>query len=208
MRHSALLLSAGALLLSGAAAGYYGARATSEGSARVALLPATGLPGRLPPSTPRDERAGSGARGLDDAVNGLPPALPLAWSELLEPGASLAPSAKIRALAGQRVRLVGFMAEMELPIPGAFYLVPEPVECDEAGGGTADLMPTSVLVLSESARGQVVPHVPGALDVTGVLEVGNQPGPGGRMSALRLRLDHGSASADRAPGASPSDISG
>jgi len=141
-------------------------------------------------------------------VNGLPPAPPLAWSDLLEPGASLAPSAKTRALAGQRVRLVGFMAEMELPIPGAFYLVPRPVECDEAGGGTADLMPTSVLVLSESARGQVVPHVSGALDVTGVLEVGNLPGPDGRTSALRLRLDHGSASADHAPAASPSDISG
>jgi hypothetical protein len=191
MKHSALMVCAGALLIGGAAGGYCGVRAMG-GDAAPAV---------------EASRDAAGAKAVDPSAleesAGLSPAEPLAWSELLEPGAAFVPSAKTRALAGQRVRLVGFMAEMELPIPGAFYLVPQPVECDEAGGGTADLMPTSVLVISESARGQVVPHVPGALDVTGVLEVGNLPGPDGRMSAFRLRLDRGAASTPAVPDGTP-----
>jgi len=198
MKRSALMVCAGALLIGGAAGAYFGARAMPDGARRVAEV----------------SHDAAGAKAVDPSAfeesAGLSPAEPLAWSELLEPGAAFVLSAKTKALAGRRVRLVGFMAEMELPIPGAFYLVPQPVECDEAGGGTADLMPTSVLVISESARGQVVPHVPGALEVTGVLEVGNLPGPDGRMSAFRLRLDRGAASARTAPEGTPrpSNISG
>lgn len=173
MKHAAVMVCSGALLLGGAAGGYHGARAPAE-PARPEHAP-TRAPAEVAPA-------------------GVAPAEPLAWSDLLEPGAALVPSAKTRALAGKRVRLVGFMARMELPTPGAFYLVPQPIDCDEAGGGTADLMPASVLVLSESAQGQIVPHLPGALDVSGVLEVGNQPGPDGRMSAFRLRLDSGPSS--------------
>lgn len=194
MKHSAVMVCAGALLIGGAAGGYYGARAAGAPS-RPAVA-ARGL------SSARSERE------PDSIPADGAPAEPLAWSELLEPGAALVPSAKTKSLAGQRVRLVGFMAQMELPIPGAFYLVPQPVDCDEAGGGTADLMPTSVLVLSASTQGQIVPHLPGALDVSGVLEVGNQPGPDGRMSAFRLRLDGGPATPPRQEPASTGDSSG
>jgi len=182
MKHSALVVCAGALLIGGAAGGYYGARAAAEPAGRGAA--ASG------PSSPASEPAPANVAN-DGASAAVAPAESLAWSELLEPGAALMPSAKAQALAGKRVRLAGFMAQMELPIPGAFYLVPQPIDCDEAGGGTADLLPTSVLVLSESTKGQLVPHLPGALDVSGVLEVGNLPGPDGRMSAFRLRLDSG-----------------
>jgi hypothetical protein len=199
MKHSAVMVCAGALLIGGAAGGYYGARAAGAPSrpAVAADEPSSAGSEREPDSIPADGASADGA-----------PAEPLAWSELLEPGAALVPSAKTRALAGQRVRLVGFMAQMELPIPGAFYLVPQPVDCDEAGGGTADLMPTSVLVLSASTQGQIVPHLPGALDVSGVLEVGNQPGPDGRMSAFRLRLDSDPANPPRQEPASTGDSSG
>ncbi|HTV25522.1 MAG TPA: hypothetical protein VMG12_42795 [Polyangiaceae bacterium] len=204
MKHSALVVCAAALLLGGGVGSYYGVRAALAPASTAEALPAAPSNG----GTERSARDGSGA-DLASVLSALPPAEPLAWSELLEPGAALVPSAKTKALAGQRVRLVGFMAQMELPIPGAFYLVPQPVECDEAGGGTADLMPASVLVLSELAQGQVLPHAPGALEVSGVLEVGNQPGPDGRMSAFRLRLDRG-ASAASAPAAAESagNISG
>jgi hypothetical protein len=87
------------------------------------------------------------------------------------------------------VRLVGFMAQLELPPRGAFYLVPRPVRCDESGAGTADLPPESVLVLSASSAGRVVPFLAGALELTGTLELGNQPDSEGRVSAFRLRLD-------------------
>jgi hypothetical protein len=178
--------------MGGAAGGYYGSRALSaDGPARRSVDPARALGAdQEPPHAPQVEASSS-----------LPAAERLDWSELLEPGAVLAPSAKARALAGKRVRLVGFMARLELPTPGAFYLVPRPVACDEAGAGTADLMPSSVLVISESAAGQDIAFVPGALDVSGVLEVGNQAGADGRVSAFRLRLDRGDSSAPSEPAA-------
>ena len=118
-----------------------------------------------------------------------PAAERLEFAEFFEPGAGLRPSQKLRSLAGQRVRLVGFMAQLELPPRGAFYLAPRPVRCDESGAGTADLPPETVLVVSAASAGQVVPFLPGALELTGRFELGNQPDSEGRVSAFRLRLD-------------------
>src|SRR5688572_16202990 len=80
----------------------------------------------------------------------LPDAERLELRELLDPGPVLRPSAKATSLTGKRVRMVGYMAQMELPPKGGFYLVPRPLHADEAGGGTADLPPQSVLVVSRS----------------------------------------------------------
>jgi hypothetical protein len=189
MQHGALLVCTLALLVGGAAGGYYGALAAS---------------GAAPTSVAADAQPAAPARPVVEGRAGgpyaaLPAAAPLGWSELLAPGSVLAPSARAKALAGKRVRMVGFMARMELPTPGAFYLVPRPIACDEAGAGTADLMPASVLVLSESASGKDVAFVPGALAVSGVLEVGNQAGDDGRVSAFRLRLDRTTSSAPVEP---------
>jgi hypothetical protein len=85
--------------------------------------------------------------------------------------------------------MVGFMAEMEIPPRGGFYLAPRPVRCDEAGGGTADLPLESVLVVSPSAADATVAFLPGPLEATGILEVGNRPDADGRISAIRLVLD-------------------
>ncbi len=114
---------------------------------------------------------------------------PLDLLELLQPGTALAPSHKAVALAGKRVRMTGFMAQMELAPKGAFYLAPRPVSCDEAGNGTADLPPASVLVIVRSARGSEVPFMAGPLEVSGTLEVGNAADDEGRVSAFRLLLD-------------------
>lgn len=101
----------------------------------------------------------------------------------------LEPTAKATRLVGKRVRMVGFMARMEISPTGAFYLVPRQVHSDEAGGGTADLPPQSVLVISPSAAGQRVPHIEGPVEVTGTLELGNRADEDGRVSAIRLILD-------------------
>ena len=66
----------------------------------------------------------------------------------------LKPSARLLALNGKHVRLIGFMVQMENSPLGAFYLCEHPVFCDEEGGGTADLPPESVLVLVSSYSGQ------------------------------------------------------
>lgn len=109
--------------------------------------------------------------------------------EIFEPGPVLRPSAKATSLIGKRVRMVGFMARMEEPPRGGFYLVPRPVHADEAGGGTADLPPQTVLVVSRLTAGQQLPHIEGAVEVTGTLELGNRADEDGRVSAIRLVLD-------------------
>src|SRR5256885_684817 len=54
-------------------------------------------------------------------------ATPLAFDEFLAPSTrELKPSAKLAGLNGRRVRMVGFMAHMESPPAGAFYLCPRP----------------------------------------------------------------------------------
>jgi hypothetical protein len=115
---------------------------------------------------------------------------PLDLRDLLETGgAALRPSPKALALAGNRVRLQGFMAEMEILPKGAFYLVAHPVHCDEAGGGTADLPPETVLVVVPSLASKAMAYVRGALALNGIFEVGNRTDEEGRVSGFRLILD-------------------
>lgn len=101
----------------------------------------------------------------------------------------LKPSTKLLGLQGKRVRMIGFMAQMEQPPPGVFYLCARPVYADESGGGTADLPPAHVRVIVRSAREQAVAFVRRPIEVTGILEVGNQAEPDGTVSAVRLVLD-------------------
>ena len=124
------------------------------------------------------------------APSALEPSVPrLDLNGLFAAGAGLRPSAEALALSGKRVRFVGFMAEMELSPKGGFYLVPRPVHCDEAGGGTADLPPASVLVNVKSAGLAALPHVPGALEGTGIFEIGKYDDGLGRVAHFRIRLD-------------------
>ncbi len=114
----------------------------------------------------------------------------LSFKEFFESGAGgLKPSPTLLRLSGKRVRLVGFMAQMETPPLGAFYLCPRPINCDEEGGGTADLPAESVLVIVRSQSGKAIAFSPRALEVTGILEVGNRQDPDGRVSFIRLVLD-------------------
>lgn len=128
-------------------------------------------------------------------------AAPLEFRELLDSGPALRPSAKALALHGKRVRVVGFMAEMEEPIPGAFYLVPRPLRLDESGGGTGDLPLESILVVVPGAEGRALPHVQGPLEGIGVLDVGNRADAQGRVSNFRLSLAASEAVAARAEAA-------
>ncbi len=135
---------------------------------------------------------------LSASAGGLPPrtqngagsaATRLEMSEILEQGPRLAPSAKASALQGKRVRLVGFMAHMEDPPRGAFYLASHPVQCDEGGGGTGDLPPDAVRVVVRSAAGDEIPFYPGPIEVSGVFVIGYEADEEGRTSFFRLVLD-------------------
>ena len=114
----------------------------------------------------------------------------LSFKEFFEgTNGELKPSRTLLQLNGKRVRLIGFMAQMETPPTGAFYLCPRPITCDEEGGGTADLPPESVFVIVRSQTGKEVPFIPRAVEVTGILEVGNRQESDGRVSFIRLVLD-------------------
>jgi len=146
-------------------------------------------------------RSGSNA-GLTSSPKPESSAASLEFRELLDSGATLRPSTKALALHGQRVRVVGFMAEMEEPMKGAFYLVPRPMRLDESGGGTGDLPLESILVVVPGAEGKALPHVEGPLEGVGVLDVGNRADDQGRVSNFRLSLDPSRTIAGRAKEAS------
>lgn len=114
----------------------------------------------------------------------------LSFREFFDPSArNLQPSSKLLALNGKRVKIVGFMAQMESPPKGAFYLCPRPVYSDESGAGTADLPVETVRVVVRSAMDRPAPYIPRAIEAVGVLEVGNHVEDDDSVSGVRLILD-------------------
>jgi hypothetical protein len=93
------------------------------------------------------------------------------------------------ALQGKRVTFVGFMANMDQPPKGGFYLAPYPVIADESGAGRGSLPPTSVLVVTAAAKGKVVAFLPGPLEVSGRLDLGNKESEDGEIATIRLVVD-------------------
>lgn len=113
----------------------------------------------------------------------------LSFSEFFEARTrGLKPSAKILGLNNKRVKLNGFMAQMEDAPGGSFFLVPRPIFCDEEGGGNADIPPEAVLVIVPFLSHQKIPFVAGPIEVSGVLELGNKE-QNGRVSSIRLTMD-------------------
>lgn len=105
-------------------------------------------------------------------------------------GRGLEYSAKARSLAGQRVRVRGYMVRREAAPPGTFLLSPVPVQLHESEYGLVDDLPAATLFVEAPAwRGQTMPYAPGPLLVTGLLELGNREEPDGRISSVRLVLD-------------------
>jgi len=122
----------------------------------------------------------------------------LEFRDILEVGPKAAPSAKVRSLKGNRVRIVGFMAHMEDAPRGAFYLVSRPLHCAEDGAGTGDLPPDAIRVVVRSSAKEEIPFYPGRISVSGVLEVGHETDEEGRPSFFRIVLDR--------PGDLPSSV--
>jgi hypothetical protein len=131
-------------------------------------------------------------------------AVSIEFREFFEAGAGeLKPSAKLLGLNGRRARLVGFMAQMEQPPGGAFYLCSTPVFADESGGGTADLPVGSVRVIVRSAKGKKITFIARPIEVTGILEVGPRAEEDGTVSSIRLILDAPQKSVNSAAPSSP-----
>lgn len=97
----------------------------------------------------------------------------------------------LRQAQGRLVRLRAYMVQQEQATAGAFYLSPRPVLMSQHADGQADdLAPSTVLVLlPEELQDWVVAYTRGLVEVVGVLELGRQEGPDGRVSWVRLQLD-------------------
>ena len=102
----------------------------------------------------------------------------------------LEPSEKLIGLNDKQVRMVGYMANEEHPTPGMFILSPLPVNMGDEDESFADDLPASaVFVHMGTAHNEVVPHLPGLIKLTGVLQFGAQQEPDGRISTVRILLD-------------------
>lgn len=115
----------------------------------------------------------------------------LTFGELYAPvgDAGLEYSARVRALAGQRVRLSGYMVREAGRPAGLFVLAARPVTVEAGGCMATDVPVTAVHVHLPGAAGrEAVPYTPGRIAVTGVLEIGLRHEADGRNSALRLRV--------------------
>jgi len=133
-----------------------------------------------------------------------PPPEALTFREFFVPSPrGLQPSPRFLGLEGKRVRLTGYMAQMEAPPAGGFFLCAVPVFATEAGGGTADLPPDAVLVLVPKADKRPLKQVLGPLEVIGTLEIGSRADAEGRVSRIRIRLEPDSTAAAAVLGSRP-----
>ena len=130
-------------------------------------------------------------RGLPEPPPGVTDLRFGEWFQLPVGSRGLEPSARLRSLDGQRVRVLGYVVGEEHPTPGLFMLTARPVTLSEVADGPADDLPPATLFvhLAPVDSDKVVAHRPGLLVVSGVLEIGNREESDGRMSFARLRLD-------------------
>lgn len=103
----------------------------------------------------------------------------------------LEPSAKLLALDGKRVRMVGYMVQQSpLPKGGFLFSAVPAMAGDEDESLADDLPPTTLRVELDKSRDLSVPILPGLLQFTGTLHIGMRVDPAtGRSTPAQLVLD-------------------
>lgn len=97
---------------------------------------------------------------------------------------------KLQSLDGKRVRILGYMAQQEKPVPGMFLFSAFPVRLNEEHYGLADDLPAATCFVSmPKNRDRVVTHTTQLMLLSGTLSVGNREEPDGRISTVRLALE-------------------
>jgi hypothetical protein len=98
----------------------------------------------------------------------------------------------LRALAGKRVRLVGYMVREQGRPPGLFLFAGWPLVVETMGMCNIDDTPaTTVHVFPPATAAKVIPWRPGQLALIGTLDLGARLEADGRNSFVRLVLDAG-----------------
>ncbi|MEI8164639.1 MAG: hypothetical protein WCI19_16010 [Betaproteobacteria bacterium] len=100
----------------------------------------------------------------------------------------LEPSRKLLRLDGRPVHIVGYMVEQEQM--RSFILAPLPLKLGDEDESLADDLPPGVVFVHAAAGDKLAyKHVPGLLELTGILSVGNFAEADDRVSMVRLMLD-------------------
>ena len=147
------------------------------------------------------------------AVSGLlapPPAgvAELRFSEMFQRPVGpkgLEPSARLLALDGLTVRLVGYMASAEVPMVGRLVLSPLPIALSDEDEPLADDLPAQAIFvhLSGPAAAHTLPNYSGLIQLQGQLSVGAREEPDGHLSSVRLLLDERTSQLLLPPPSSP-----
>jgi hypothetical protein len=101
----------------------------------------------------------------------------------------LEPSARLLALDGSRVRIVGYMVQQADATAGIVVLAPMPVSLGGEDESFADDLPASAVYVHLSDESLHVPQRAGLLALTGRLQVGAFAEADGRRSFVRLFID-------------------
>ena len=103
----------------------------------------------------------------------------------------LEPSAKLLALDGRHVRIVGFMIHQQPEPTSSFLLSPLPAAISDEDEPLADdLAPSVVAVSVPGAADRAIPLLPGLIQISGVLHVGpSLDAASGRVSSVQILLD-------------------
>ena len=98
-------------------------------------------------------------------------------------------SPKLSSLAGQRVRLAGYMVREPERSAGVYRLTAWPVTVEANGLCVVDDTPPATVHVITTSPTQKIPWQPGHLILTGTLELGARLESDGRNSIFRLVLD-------------------
>jgi hypothetical protein len=94
---------------------------------------------------------------------------------------------KLKALDGERVRILGYMVAQDKTVPGSFLLTPVPVQLHDHDSALADDLPATTVHVTVAGE-RAIGYTPQLLLLTGTLTVGNKPGLDGRISLVQLTL--------------------
>ena len=100
----------------------------------------------------------------------------------------LEPSPKLLQLDGRRVRMIGYIVDQEHM--RSFILAPLPLKLGDEDESLADDLPPGVVFVHHGVQSdRIFHHIPGLLELTGILSIGGFPEADGRVSTVRLTLD-------------------
>jgi hypothetical protein len=103
----------------------------------------------------------------------------------------LEPSDALLAASGKEVRLIGFMVREEAGAQDGFLLTSLPVAASDEDEGLADDLPPALIrVAFVAPKGQLIPYMPGLLQVSGTLRLQSHVDSSSqRISAIQLEPD-------------------